>query len=58
VEWVEVPITIAAKKKGLGSEVLHGKTKGIKFNGNKVVTCKFANGYKVCDYVRGNKDIL
>jgi hypothetical protein len=50
-ERVQITITIGAKKKGLGSEVLHGKTKRVKLDGYIIVASELSNRYKVFDYV-------
>jgi hypothetical protein len=58
VERIEVPITIRAKKKGLGSLVLHRETKRIKFDGDKIITSEFAHEYEIFNYGGRNKYIL
>ena len=56
-DGVEVAITIAAKNHASRPEVLHRKTKGIKFYGT-IVASELLNGKKVTNYGWNNKDIV
>lgn len=49
MEWIEIASAVMSCDQGLGFEILHRKTKGIKFHGNLVVSCKAANRNKVFD---------
>lgn len=55
---VEVAITIATKNHASRLEILHKKTKGIKFYGTTIVTSELSNGKKVTNYGWNNKDIV
>ena len=49
-EGVEVTVTIAAKDLAPGLEVLYRKAKGVKLNGNEVVTGELPNREEITDY--------
>jgi hypothetical protein len=51
-------VTIAAKNHAPGPEVLDRKTKLIKFNRTMVVTSELANGKKIANQGRSNKDMF
>jgi len=55
---VQVAITIAAKYHASRPEVLHRKTKGIKFNGTTIVTSELSNRKKVANYGWNDKDVV
>jgi hypothetical protein len=40
-----------------GSEILHRKTRSIKLNGTRIVSCKLTNGKEIMDHLRSNKYI-
>ena len=40
-----------------GSRILHSKTRGVKFDGTRIISCKLANGKKVMNHLRSNKNI-
>jgi hypothetical protein len=53
-ERIQVAATIESHEVGLGVEILHGKTKCIKFNGTSIITTKTACAYEVSDNIRGD----
>ena len=40
-----------------GSRILHSKTRGVKFDGTRIVKSKLANGKKIMNRLRSNKNI-
>ena len=40
-----------------GSRILHSKTRGVKFDGTRIVSSKLANGKKIMNHLRSNKNI-
>jgi hypothetical protein len=58
VKWVERSGAIAAGDHGPGPEVLHGKTKRVKFDGTIIISGELTHKDKVFDYLGRNKDIL
>ena len=54
---VKGPRAVTSKKRTPGSRILHSKTRGVKFDGTRVVSSKLANGKKVVNHLRSNKNI-
>jgi len=48
---------VTSKKRTPGSRILHSKTRGVKFDGTRVVSSKLANGKKIMNHLRSNKNI-
>jgi hypothetical protein len=40
-----------------GSQILHSKTRSVKFNRTRLVSCKLANSKKIVNHLRSNKNI-
>ena len=40
-----------------GSRILHSKTRGVKFDGTRIVSSKLANEKKIMNHLRSNKNI-
>jgi len=56
-EGVMGPRAVTSEKLTPGSQILHSKTKRVKFDRTRIVNCKLANGKKIVDHVGSNKNI-
>ena len=56
-EGVKGPRAITSKERTSGSQIFHSKTRGVKFDGTKIVSSKLANGKKIMNHLRSNKNI-
>ena len=54
---VKGPRAVTSEERTPGSRILHSKTRRVKFNRTGVVSSKLANGKKVVNHLRGNKNI-
>ena len=54
---VKGPRAVTSEEWTPGSRILHSKTRRVKFNGTRVISSKLANGKKVVNHLRSNKDI-
>jgi hypothetical protein len=54
---VKGPRAVTSEKWTPGSRILHSKTRGVKFDRTGVVSSKLANGKKVVNHSRSNKNI-
>ena len=54
VDQVELVWAVTAVEHHPGMGILNRKTKHVKFNGDRIVTCKTTNGNKVFNDVRRN----
>jgi hypothetical protein len=52
--WVERTGAIASKNHGPGEKILHRETIGIKFNRDRVISCKLTNRDKIFDDLWNN----
>jgi hypothetical protein len=57
-QGVEGPWTVTAKKGTPGAQVLHRNTKGVKFDGDKIISGELSKRKKIFDDVRSNKYIV
>jgi hypothetical protein len=57
-EGVQLYRAIAPDDHIPGLEVLHGKAKWIKFNRNKIISCKAMNRYKIFDDIMRNQNVI
>ena len=57
-DGVQVSITIAAKNHAPRPEVLHRKTKGIKFDRTTIVAGELTNGKEIANYGWDDKDVV
>jgi len=48
---------VTSEKLTPGSQILHSKTKRVKFDRTRILNCKLANGKKIVDHVRSNENI-
>ena len=51
------PRAVTSEERTPGSRILHSKTRGVKFNGTRIVSSKLANGKKIMNLLRSNKNI-
>src|SRR6185437_17174933 len=54
---VKGPRAVTSEERTLGSQILHSKTRGVKFDGTRIVRSKLANGKKIMNHLRSNKNI-
>jgi len=54
---VKGPRAVTSEERTPGSRILHSKTRGVKFDGTRIVSCKLANGKKIMNHPRSNKNI-
>src|SRR6185436_8539173 len=54
---VKGPRAVTSEERTLGSRILHSKTKVVKFDGTRIVSSKLANGKKIMNHLRSNKNI-
>ena len=54
---VKGPRAVTSEERTPGSRILHNKTRGVKFDGTKIVSSKLANGKKIINHLRSNKNI-
>src|SRR6185295_13608359 len=54
---VKGPRAVTSEERTPGSRILHSKTRRVKFNRTGVVSSKLANGKKVVNHLRSNKNI-
>jgi len=54
---VKGPRAVTTKKWTPGSRILHTKTRRVKFDSTRIVSCKLANGKKIMDHMGSNKNI-
>jgi hypothetical protein len=57
LQGVEGSWAVTSKEGTPGVQILHRNTKGIKFNGNMIVSGKLANGKEVLNDIRSNKNV-
>ena len=48
---------VTSEERTSGSQILHSKTRGVKFNRTRIVSCKLANGKKIVNHLRSNKNM-
>ena len=48
---------VTSEKRTPGSRILHNKTRGVKFDETRIVSSKLANGKKIMNHLRSNKNI-
>src|SRR6185312_5711748 len=51
------PRAVTSEERTPGSRILHSKTRGVKFDGIRIVSSKLANGKKIMNHLRSNKNI-
>jgi len=56
-EGVMGPRAVTSEKLTPGSQILHSKTKRVKFDRTRILNCKLANGKKIMNHLRSNKNI-
>ena len=54
---VKGPRAVTSEERTPGSRILHSKTRGVKFDGTKIISNKLANGKKIMNHLRSNKNI-
>ena len=54
---VKGPRAVTSEERTSGSRILHSKTRGVKFDGTRIVRSKLANGKKIMNHLRSNKNI-
>ena len=54
---VKGPRAITSEERTPGSRILHSKTRGVKFDGIRIVSSKLANRKKIMNHLRCNKNI-
>ena len=54
---VKGPRAVTSEERTPGSRILHSKTRGVKFDGTRIVSSKLANGKKIMNHLRSNKNI-
>jgi len=54
---VKRPRAVTSEERMPGSRILHSKTRGVKFDGTRIVSSKLANGKKIMNHLRSNKNI-
>ena len=48
---------ITSEEQTPGSRILHSKTRRVKFNKTRIVSCELTNGKKVVNHLRSNENI-
>ena len=56
-ETVKGPRAVTLEKRTSGSQILHSKTRRVKFNRTRIISCKAANRKEVVNHIGGNKNI-
>src|SRR6185503_15236723 len=54
---VKGPRAVTSEERTPGSQILHSKTRRVKFDRTEIVSSKLANGKKVVNHLRSNKNI-
>ena len=54
---VKGPGAVTSEEQTPRSRILHSKTRGVKFDGTRIVRSKLANGKKIMNHLRSNKNI-
>ena len=56
MKGVKGPRAVTSEEQTPGSRILHNKTRGVKFDGTRIVSSKLANGKKIMNHLRSNKN--
>ena len=51
------PRAVTSEERTPGSRILHSKTRGVKFDGTRIVSSKLTNGKKIMNHLSSNKNI-
>jgi len=54
---VKRPRAVTSEERTPGSRILHSKTRGVKFDGTRIVSSKLANRKKIMNHLKSNKNI-
>jgi hypothetical protein len=54
---VKGPRAVTLEERTPRGRILYSKARRVKFDGTRIVSCKLANGKKVMNHLRSNKDI-